>query len=294
MKFFKETRDFLKGASISAKQAYSPFLSAALLHFPDFKIKNMVNDCQGATLYRQEGNYILYLSVLNALGGNYSINELFSTIYSFLKDSKLNKVEEVLPLNDFLHCKEFYKYRYQLVGKPCPPYENISYKIKTDYIKLKKNRSYIRYLNLPEVKKQIDKINDLQEYDLNHYREQCLNEIRNSSAYMIGHSLFFDTDLLDENDFLKDCLFKKISPKERLFMQKTSDYPKKKFGGYRYIDNWHLTLEVKKFHKIKYEDIAIIGGVDEKGFRMHEDDFVFMSEGIQKLMERWNKHKKNL
>lgn len=292
MRLFKETSDFFKGASISEKKAYSPFLSAALLYFPDFKIKNMECSFQGATLYKQVGSHMLYLSVLNALGGNYSIDELNSTIFSFLDISKRSEVEKIKPLNEFLSLNEYSNYRYRNIGKTPPLYEKIRYNFLRDYIELKKNRSYIRYLSLPENINRIDKISNMKDYEINHYREQSLNEIRNSYGYMIGGSLLYNTDLLKDDNFIKDCIFKNISPKDRLEKKSSHEY-KVKFGDYQFMDNWHLTLEVKENSRVIYEDIAIIGGVDAKGFRMFEDDYIFMANGIEKLMDRLNDYLKN-
>ena len=162
MGLFKNAKDlFLKGITPSLKKEYSPFLSAALLYMPNFKIIDLNDGSKFGEIEASDGRFQIKLSFDR---NNKKIDELYTQIFFFLDDETLKEVETNKKLTEFISYEDYKKIRN--ISKQS--FSNISKAMGSNwlvhhYLELKSKRSYVRYLLEPENKSKIEKLNKLKQ-----------------------------------------------------------------------------------------------------------------------------------
>lgn len=284
MGIFNFAKDLVNGITPALKKEYSPFLSAALLYMPDFKIIALDDGVTYGEIESVYGRYNIRLS----FGRNHNkINELSTQIFQFLDDETIKSVQIHKPLSDFLSYQEYKKIR----SVPEQRHENIS-KVKgknwlvNHYLEVKSKRSYIRYLFEPENVKKI---------------ENYKKTISSGKLKYLDHSyvsrMIGGVDLSDK--YILDSKFKGVDPYKRKSVargfslsglewineQAKYEHTKK----YKIMDVWYLKLSVYSSRNIVFEDVQLVNGKNK--YSLHEDDFLFFSEAIERIMNRFNNFK---
>ena len=284
MSFFDSARDFLNGHSNSLKKEYSPFLSSALLHMPNFKIEVLEDSSVNSSVSTNEGIFTIYLSINK---NTKKINELYTQIFDYLTPEISKQIESYKKIDEFLSFEEFKK----LKNISKQSFSNIQNKNKGSflvdhYLDLKSKRSYIRYLNEPENKKKIIAYKSIIYSEEMKFQKQKYN--------------IYDNILNMDNKYYLDCNFKNVDPLQRKInsgsptinnIMEQSKY--KSRNKYRYLDVWSLSLTVIKNNEIIFEDVVLTEGNDPSSRKLHEDDFINISENIENMFERWNFFKYN-
>jgi hypothetical protein len=284
MGIFNHLKDFLvSGITPQLKKEYSPFLSAVLLHLPNFKIIDLNDGTKSAEIESLNGNYKIKIN----LNRNYSkINELHTQIFQFLESEIIKEIETPNSLKDFLSYHDYKKFRN--ISKQS--YTNISKAVGSEwlvdhYLKLKSKRSYLRYLNQPENKLKIEDYKVTLESQKEHYKN------------IVSKNLSLRTSISPEYFF--DCLFKGVDSIERRRVSEGFSFNEidrvlkqaefSECGNYRIMDNWYLKLTVYLNNDIYFEDVQLVNG--QGWYNLHEDDFLYFSEAIDSMFGRWDRFK---
>lgn len=296
---FNRVNEIINGVSYSLKKEYSSFLNASSFHFSDFKIEELQDILQGALLSKFDGNYKLYLSLKK---NNHKIDEFQTSIFDFvLNNNLIESSSKIKPFDEFVSLEEYLKYNnieYQsLKDKHDFSFQN---RYIYEYLKFKNTRSYYKYLLDPQNK-----------YLINKYIEIILGENKELNDVLWeqrlklnthANNIIFKPDEISDK-YLLDCLFKKIDPFERKVVNSLKDVLKidnelmkcincKSFNHYQNFDKWILKFTVILQNKIVFEDIQLVNGEYCVDFEIPNDDFYYLSDGIQDIMTRWNFHKK--
>lgn len=277
MGIFSSAKDLFNGISPSSKKRYSPFFSAVLLYFQDFKILKAENGGGEAIVNVLTDNLIIEILVKK---NPEKIDELRTTIFDFINDASLleikNKMNKVS-----ISFSEFKMTRSKKIDS-----------CEFDYLSLLSRVSYLNYIFQNSNSELLQK---------------CLKIPGNRIGGSQKPSMF--SRLIDDPFVRLDSNFKGMNHTERLRLANTYndlssfqnwDHELHKnqkkyeaFGKYFNKDVWYLKLSVKKNDTIIYEDIVITNGENGNDLYMHEDDFLFFSEALEKMKERWDFFKYN-
>ncbi len=277
MGIFSSAKDLFNGISPSNKKRYSPFFSAVLLHFQDFKIMKAENGGGEALVEILTENSIIEILVKK---NSEKIDELRTTIFDFVNDRSLLEIIEKSN-NKVISYNEF-----KMTGSKTRGSNEI------DYLSLLSRVSYLNYIL---------------ENNNTELLQKCLKIHGNRIGGNLKPSVF--SRLVDDPFVRLDSDFKGMNHIERLRLANTYNdlssfknwdhdlYKDQKkyeaFGDYFIKDVWYLKLSVKKNDKVLFEDIVITNGRNGNDLYMHEDDFLFFSEALEKMKERWNSYKYN-
>ena len=289
MGIFNHLKDFLvSGITPQLKKEYSPFLSAVLLHLPNFKIIDLNDGTKSAEVESLNGNYRIKI---NLSPNYYKIDELHTQIFQFLENELIKEIETPNPLKVFLSYHDYKKFRN--ISKQA--YTNISKAVGSDwlvvhYLKLKSKRSYLRYLNQPENKLKIENFKlSLNSQETRNYKKKISNIISNNllsrtaiSPEYILDSLFKGVDSIERRKVAEGYSFTEF---DRVLKQ--AEF--RAFGDYKKMDNWYLKLTVYLNNDIYFEDVQLVNGQD--GYNLHEDDFLFFSDALDLMFGRWDRFK---
>jgi hypothetical protein len=286
MGLFNNAKDlFLKGITPSLKKEYSPFLSAALLYMPNFKIIDLNDGSKFGEIEASDGRFQIKLSLDR---NNKKIDELYTQIFFFLDDETLKTVQLNKKLSEFISYEDYKKIRN--ISKQS--FSNISKAMGSNwlvhhYLELKSKRSYIRYLLEPENKSKIERLNKLKESGI-------LNINYPANRPNLG---LFDNKITE--NYILDSQFKGVDPYKRKevangfsfnsFDKILEQAKYRHLNNYKFMDVWYLKLTVISSNNIVFEDVQLVNGMDE--YNLHEDDFLFFSEVMGNMFERWKKFK---
>ena len=286
MGLFKNAKDlFLKGITPSLKKEYSPFLSAALLYMPNFKIIDLNDGSKFGEIEASDGRFQIKLSFDR---NNKKIDELYTQIFFFLDDETLKELEINKKLTEFISYEDYKKIRN--ISKQS--FSNISKAMGSNwlvhhYLELKSKRSYVRYLQEPENKSKIEKLNKLKQSGI-------LNLKYPTNRPYLG---LIDNKITD--NYILDSQFKGVDPFKRKdvanglsfnSIDKILEQAKyRHLNNYKIMDVWYLKLTVISSNNIVFEDVQLVNGMGEHD--LHEDDFLFFSEVMGDMFERWGKFK---
>ena len=286
MGLFKNAKDlFLKGITPSLKKEYSPFLSAALLYMPNFKIIDLNDGSKFGEIEASDGRFQIKLSFDR---NNKKIDELYTQIFFFLDDETLKELEINKKLTEFISYEDYKKIRN--ISKQS--FSNISKAMGSNwlvhhYLELKSKRSYVRYLQEPENKSKIEKLNKLKQSGI-------LNLKYPTNRPYLG---LIDNKITD--NYILDSQFKGVDPFKRKdvanglsfnSIDKILEQAKyRHLNNYKIMDVWYLKLTVISSNNIVFEDVQLVNGMGEHD--LHEDDFLFFSEVMGDMFERWVKFK---
>jgi hypothetical protein len=286
MGLFKNAKDiFLKGITPSLKKEYSPFLSAALLYMPNFKIIDLNDGSKFGEIEASDGRFQIKLSFDR---NNKKIDELYTQIFFFLDDETLKEVQLNKKLTEFISYEEYKKIRN--ISKQS--FSNISKAIGSNwlvhhYLELKSKRSYVRYLQESENKSKIEKLNKLKQSGI-------LNLKYPTHRPYLG---LIDNKITD--NYILDSQFKGVDPFKRKdvanglslnSIDKILEQAKyRHLNNYKIMDVWYLKLTVISSNNIVFEDVQLVNGMG--GHDLHEDDFLFFSEVMGDMFDRWGNFK---
>lgn len=286
MGLFKNAKDlFLKGITPSLKKEYSPFLSAALLYMPNFKIIDLNDGSKFGEIEASDGRFQIKLSFDR---NNKKIDELYTQIFFFLDDETLKEVEINKKLTEFISYEDYKKIRN--ISKQS--FSNISKAMGSNwlvhhYLELKSKRSYVRYLLEPENKSKIEKLNKLKQSGIlnikypTHRPYLGLIDNKITENYILD-SQFKGVDPFKRKDVANGFSFNSI---DKILEQAKYRH----LNNYKIMDVWYLKLTVISSNNIVFEDVQLVNGIGEHD--LHEDDFLFFSEIMGHMFERWEKFK---
>lgn len=286
MGLFNNAKDlFLKGITPSLKKEYSPFLSAALLYMPNFKIIDLNDGSKFGEIEASDGRFQIKLSFDR---NNNKIDELYTQIFFFLDDETLKTIQTNKKLTEFISYEDYKKVRN--ISKQS--FSNISKIMGSNwlvhhYLELKSKRSYVRYLLQPENKSKIERLNQL--------KQSGIFKIKHPTH---RHYLGLTDNQITEN-YIVDSQFKGVDPFKRKDVangfsfnsfDKISEQAKyRHLNNYKFMDVWYLKLTVISNNNIVFEDVQLVNGKGK--YDLHEDDFLFFSEVMGHMFERWEEFK---
>lgn len=290
MGLFDNTRDIFNGFTPARKKKYSPFLSVVLMYLSDFKISTLEEFGGEACVFSSDGNYQYEILVKKNLN---KIDELRTLIFDHLTTSNINSVTSLKPLDSLL--------TYELYKNST---DHRIYNRDGKFVELLSKRSYLRYLfnnlNKDQVERYIDiktRIQSRMNSNLNRFR------LYESSLFT---NPFIGNDLL----VTEDSEFKNVDNSKRkhlaLLQNDVSSFSTwnpelnrqqklyEATNGYKSLDVWYLKLTITNKEKILFEDIVLSNGKNGNELYMHEDDFIYFSEAIGSMFERWKVFKQQL
>jgi hypothetical protein len=286
MEFFNNAKDlFLKGITPAMKKQYSPFLGAALLYMPNFKIIGLNDGSKFGEIEGSDGRFQIKLSFNR---NNKKIDELSTQIFFFLDDETLKTVQTNKKLTEFISYEDYKKIRN--ISKQS--FSNISKAMGSNwlvhhYLELKSKRSYVRYLLEPENKLKIERLNQL--------KQSGILNIKNP----IHRPYLGPIDNKINTNYILDSQFKGIDPFKRKDVVNGLSYNSfdrileqakyRHLNNYKFMDVWYLKLTVSSNNNIVFEDVQLVNGMSESD--LHEDDISFFSEVMGIMFERWSEFK---
>jgi hypothetical protein len=283
MGLFDNTRDILNGFTPGRKKKYSPFLSSVLMYLSDFKISTLEEFGGEACVFSNDGNFQYEILVKKNLN---KIDELRTTIFDHLTTTNINSVTTLKPLENLLTF-ELYK----------NSTDHRLYNRDGKFVELLSKRSYLRYLfnnlNKDQVERYIDiktRVQSRMNSNLNRFR-------------LYESSLFSNPFIGNDPWFAEDSKFKNVDNSKRIHLALSKNdlssfstwnpelnRQQKLYeatNGYKTMDVWYLKLTISKKEKILFEDIVLSNGKNGNEHNMHEDDFLYFSEAIGSMFERW-------
>lgn len=286
MGFFDSARDFfLNGITSSLKKEYSPFLSAALLFMPDFKINKLNDGSKFGEIETVNDNFKIKLSF------EYNpkkIDELYTQIFHYIDNEMMSSVQLIKSINEFISYEEYKKIR----NISNQSYNNISNVMGPDwlvnhYLELKSKRSYIRYLLEPKNIEKIEQYKKVINSEKNDIRK-TINNLRLRDSQLTTQ-YFFDShfkgvDALKRREIAQGYT---LDAYNRIIEQ--GNY--KHCGKYKIMDVWYLKLLVYSGEDVVFEDIQLVNGLGN--YNLHEDDFLFFTDAMDSMFKRWDNVKKN-
>jgi hypothetical protein len=270
MGLFSSAKDLFNGITPSNKKKYSSFFSAVLLHYPDFKIIKAEDGGGEAIVELLSGQSKIEILIRK---NPEKIDELRTTIFDFINDTSLleskNKfIKGIVSYHDFKMTNS------KARGTS-----------EREYLSLLSRLSYLNYILRNNNKELLQK---------------CLKIQGNRIGGYNKPSMF---SRLVDDPFLKlDSVFKGMNHINRLRLANTyndlssfqnwdnnlyQEQKKYEAFGYHYNkDVWFIKLTIKKNNNVLFEDIVITDGENGNDLYMHEDDFLYFSEAIEKMKER--------
>lgn len=278
MRIFDFAKDLVNGITPALKKKYSPFLSAVSLYLPEFKIIELGDTGGKAHVISRSGGYEYEILIKK---NDSKIDELRTTIYDFLNKKTLDSIEAFKPIGVFYSYQEFKNQK--IVS---------SHNMTSTYLDMMSKRSYVSYLR-------------------NHPKKATLNVLMNygngseqSFRRTINSYSTIYSNIYTDPIIISDSQFKGFDHQERVILvnyQMRLDewnyemYKRQKryeaYGGYKTKDVWYLKMTVKRNAHVIYEDIEITDGKNGNELYMHEDDFLFFSGSMERMMNRFEFYK---
>jgi hypothetical protein len=286
MGLFDNTRDILNGFTPGRKKKYSPFLSAVLMYFSDFKISTLEELGGEACVFYSDGHYKYEILVKK---NSNKMDELRTTIFDHLTTANINSVTSLKSLESLLSYEEFKSST-----------SDRTYNREDKFVALLSKRSYLRYLFNHPNKDQVKGYIDL--------KTRIQSRIDNMHRTNLFHSPLYSNPFIGNDPLVaEDSKFKKVdnSKRKHLALSKNDlssfstwnpelNRQQKLYeatNGYKTMDVWYLKLTISKEDKILFEEIVLSNGENGNELYMHEDDFLYFSQAIGSLFESWKKFK---
>lgn len=277
MGLFSSAKDLFNGITPSNKKRYSSFFSAVLLHYPDFKIIKAEDGGGEAIVEILTGHSNIEILIKK---NPEKIDELRTTIFDFINDTSLLESKNKF-MNGVISYHDFNMTNSKTRGAS-----------EREYLSLLSRVSYLNYILQNNNKELLQK---------------CLKIEGNRIGANNKPSIF--SRMYDDPFLRLDSVFKGMNHIERLRLANTNNdlssfqnwdhdlYKDQKkyeaFGNYYNKDVWFLKLSVNKNNNVLFEDIVITNGENGNDLYMHEDDFLYFSDTLEKMKERCNFFKYN-